>query len=256
MQKLFDTINIQQRSLYSVLQLQGFFLQFIMSVLHELTGILAHSSAQINILRMFCIHSHLKFFPKIFYGFEVWRLTRPFQNINTIILKPFLSTFSCVLRIVVLLKCRFAVKLQCYHTPQKVSRQNVLIFKAFIFPSMISISPTLLDAKHPHSITLPPPNFTVGIVLFGWQAVPFFLQTWVLVFLPKSPIFVSSDQIIFPQNTSELFSYFSTKFRRAFTCLEFNKGVFLGDLECQPTRFNVLLIVSLLTLIPEFFRSS
>ena len=43
---------------------------------------------------------------------------------------------------------------------------------------------------------LPPPCFTVGMVLVWWWVVPGFLQTWRLTFRLKSSIFVSSDQRI------------------------------------------------------------
>ena len=144
-----------------------------MSVLHALTGILANSSAQISSSWLiFCgclafTRTLIQFFPQIFYVVEVWRLTRPLQNINTIILKPLLLLAVCL------------GSLSCWNV-NLLSSGNVIAllrrfldnmswnFKAFIFPSMISISPTPLDAKDPHSITLQSPNFTVGVVLFGW----------------------------------------------------------------------------------------
>ena len=69
-----------------------------------------------------------------------------------------------------------------------------LYMAPFIVPSMIWSLPVPWEEKQPHTMILPPPNFTVGIVLFGWCAVPFLLQTWCVVWQPKSSILVSSDQ--------------------------------------------------------------
>ena len=63
-------------------------------------------------------------------------------------------------------------------------------------PSILTSLPVPATEKHPHSMMLPPPCFTVGMVLAWWWAVPGFLQTWRLAFIPKSLIFVSSDQRI------------------------------------------------------------
>ena len=59
------------------------------------------------------------------------------------------------------------------------------------FPQSWLVS-QFLPLKHLHSMTLPPPCFTVGMVLARWWAVPGFLQTWHLAF--ESSILVSSDQ--------------------------------------------------------------
>ena len=109
-----------------------------------------------------------------------------------------------------------------------------------------------LDEKHPHIIMEPPPNLSVGMVLCFLKAVPFFRQALVAVFLPNSSIFISSDQITFSQNCIPFFSYVSTNFNWSLTCLVFSKGTFLGDLEWKPVWYRALLMVSLLTLIPEW----
>ena len=71
-----------------------------------------------------------------------------------------------------------------------------LYIAAFIFPSILTSLSVPAAEKHPHSMMLPPPCFTVGMVLAWWWAVPGFLQTWRLAFTPKSSLFVSSDQRI------------------------------------------------------------
>ena len=69
----------------------------------------------------------------------------------------------------------------------------------FILPSIIWSLPVPYAEKQPHTMMFPPPNFTVGIVFLGWCAVPFLLQTWCVLWHPKSSILVSSDQTIFSQ---------------------------------------------------------
>ena len=69
-------------------------------------------------------------------------------------------------------------------------------FGLFSFPSTLTSLPVPAAEKHPHSMMLPPPGFTVGMVLGRWWAVPCFLQTWHLELRPNNSILVSSDQII------------------------------------------------------------
>ena len=57
------------------------------------------------------------------------------------------------------------------------------------FPRFWLVSQSLLAEKHPHSMMLPPPCFTVGMAAG-------FLQTWCLAFRLNSYILVSSDQRI------------------------------------------------------------
>ena len=60
-----------------------------------------------------------------------------------------------------------------------------------------SSCPCSWNPPPPHSMLLPPPCVTVGIVLGRWWAVPGFLHTYRLELTPKSSILVSSDQRIF-----------------------------------------------------------
>ena len=55
---------------------------------------------------------------------------------------------------------------------------------------------------------LPPPFFTVGMVLGWWWVVPGFLQTWRFELRPKSSILVSSNQRIFFSLSESLFDAF------------------------------------------------
>ncbi len=57
---------------------------------------------------------------------------------------------------------------------RRFSSRISLYSAAFIFPSIATSRPVPAAEKHPHSMMLPPPCFTVGTVLDRWWAVPCF----------------------------------------------------------------------------------
>ncbi len=57
---------------------------------------------------------------------------------------------------------------------RRFSSRISLYLAAFIFPSIATSRPVPAAEKHPHSMMLPPPCFTVGTVLDRWWAVPGF----------------------------------------------------------------------------------
>ncbi len=61
---------------------------------------------------------------------------------------------------------------------RRFSSRISLYLTAFIFPSIATSRPVPAAEKHPHSMMLPPPCFTVGTVLDRWWAVPGFLHTY------------------------------------------------------------------------------
>ncbi len=104
---------------------------------------------------------------------------------------------------------------------RRFSSRIFLYLAAFIFPSIATSRPVPAAEKHPHSMMLPPPCFTVGTVLDRWWAVPGFLHTYRLELRPKSYILVSSDQRVLFVTILESFRCFFSKllkrrgFRRA-----------------------------------------
>ncbi len=107
------------------------------------------------------------------------------------------SLFSCVLRVIVLLEGKPSAQSEVLSTLEKVFRPGYpCTWPHSSFPRLQPVVLSLQLKKHPHSMMLPPPCFTVGTVLDRWWAVPGFLHTYRLELRPKSSILVSSDQRI------------------------------------------------------------
>ncbi len=107
---------------------------------------------------------------------------------------------------------------------RRFSSRISLYLAAFIFPSIATSRPVPAAEKHPHSMMLPPPCFTVGTVLDRWWAVPGFLHTYCLELRPKSSILVSSDQRNLFVTILESFRCFLANSMRAFMCLAQRRG--------------------------------
>ncbi len=91
---------------------------------------------------------------------------------------------------------------------RRFSSRISLYLAAFIFPSIATSRPVPAAEKHPHSMMLPPPCFTVGTVLDRWWAVPGFLHTYRLELFGLNSILVSSDQRILQVFFSKLHAGF------------------------------------------------
>ncbi len=116
-----------------------------------------------------------------------------------IILAVCLGSLSCW-------KVNLRPSLRSWALWRRFSSRISLYLAAFIFPSIATSHPVPAAEKHPHSMMLPPPCFTVGTVLDRWWAVPGFLHTYRLELRPKSSILVSSDQrILSPSGPSGVF---------------------------------------------------
>ncbi len=81
-------------------------------------------------------------------------------------MKPLLRYFSCVLRVIVLLEGKPSAQSEVLSTLEKVFVQDIPVLVLGIhFPSIATSRPVPAAEKHPHSMMLPPPCFTVGTVL-------------------------------------------------------------------------------------------
>ena len=141
------------------------------------------------------VHSHFQISPEMFNRIQVWALAGPLKDIELSwshsfdILAVCLGSLSCW-------KMNRRPSLRSRALWSRFSSRMSLYIAAFIFPSILTSLPVPTAEKHPHRMMLPPPCFTVGMVLAWWWAAPGFLQIWRRASMPKSSIFVSSDQRI------------------------------------------------------------
>ena len=101
--------------------------------------------------------------------------------------KPLLRCLDYALMVVVLLEGEPPARSE--RSRSRFSSTITLYFAPFIFTLILTSLPVPTAEKHPHSMMLPPPCFTVGMV-------PGFLQKWRFAFRTKSSILVSSHQKI------------------------------------------------------------
>ena len=118
------------------------------------------------------VHSHFQISPEMFNRILVWALAWPLKDIHRVVLKPLLWYLGCVLRVVVLLKDEPSPQSEVKSALEQVFIQDPGYIAAFIFPSILTSLPVPAAEQHPHSMMLPPPCFTVGMVLAWWWAVP------------------------------------------------------------------------------------
>ena len=80
--------------------------------------------------------------------------------------KPLLRCLGCVLRVVILLEGETLPQSEVLSVLEQVYIKDlsVLCFAPSIFPSVLTSIPVPAAEKHPHSMMLPPPCFTVGRV--------------------------------------------------------------------------------------------
>ena len=86
-----------------------------------------------------------------------------------------------------------------------------LYFAPFIFSLTQNSLPVPAAEKQPHSLTLPPPCLTAGMVSCRWWLTPGFLETWCLELRLNSSIFATSDKrCCFSKSESPLRSLLQT----------------------------------------------
>ncbi len=153
--------------------------------------------------------------PQIFYGIKVWRLARPLQDLNVLLLEPLLCCLGHVFWVIVMLE---------YHPrPQfnALAGFNALALKVHCPFDAVQLS-CPLSRKTPPNHIVSTSKHGVGMVLMGSQAA-FLLQTRRVELMPKSWMLVSSDYNTFTQFSSESLA----NFRQACTC------AFLSSRHCR-----------------------
>ena len=179
------------------------------------------------------VNSHFQGSLEMFNWIHARALAGPLKDIH-----PLLHCLGCVLRVIVLL-VNLRSSLRSWALRTRFSLRIALCFAPFSFPSTLTSPQVPAAKKHPHSMMLPPPCFTIGIVLCRWWAVPGFLLIWHLELWPNSLILVSSDQRILFVTVWESFRCFFANFKR----------VFYVSLE-NPDRWTVAVMVVLLGASP------
>ena len=100
---------------------------------------------------------------------QVRVLAGPLKDIQRLVPKPLLRCLGCVLRVVVLLEGEPLPQSEVLSTTEQVFIKDLSV-APFRFPSILTSLPVPTTEKYLHSMMLPPPCFTVGMV-------PGFLQT-------------------------------------------------------------------------------
>ncbi len=67
----------------------------------------------IKVLRLTFVNSILRLPPQIVYGMKVWRLARPLQDLNVLLLEPLLCCLGRVFWVIVMLEYPFTTHYQC-----------------------------------------------------------------------------------------------------------------------------------------------
>ena len=103
------------------------------------------------------LHSYFQLSPEMFDQVQVRALAGPLKDIKRLVPKPILRCLGCELR--------FGVLLESEPLWSRVSSRISLCFAPFIFALILTSLPVPTAENHPHSMMLPPPCITVGMVL-------------------------------------------------------------------------------------------
>ena len=126
------------------------------------------------------VPSHFQISPKMFNRVQVWlwlghsrTFTELSQSHSFVILAVCLGSLSCW-------KMNLRPSLRSRALLEQVFIKDLSVHCWIHLSSILTSLPVPAAEKHPHSMMLPPPCFTVGMVLgyTRWWAVPGFLQTW------------------------------------------------------------------------------
>ena len=110
------------------------------------------------------LHSHFHVSPEMFDRVQVRALDGPLEDIHRLVPKPLLRCLGCVLRVVVLLEGEPSLQSEVLIALEQVHQGSLCTLLCSSFPRSWTSLPIPAAEKHPHSMMLPPPCFTTGIV--------------------------------------------------------------------------------------------
>ena len=114
------------------------------------------------------VNSNLQVFQQILNGIQVWALARPLKDFHILVLKPFQCCPGCMLGVIVLLEHKSSLQSEVFCFLQQVLLKDLPVFGSIHCSLHLYKSPSpCIPEKHPRTMMLPPPCFTVGMVLDG-----------------------------------------------------------------------------------------
>src|SRR5436305_9650085 len=132
----------------------------------------------------------------------------------------------------------FTLKSHVLSVPMNSSSKISRYSSPSILPSILQYFPIPNEPIQPHTITEPPPNFTVGLICCGCKDKFGSLQHHSLPSEPKIKNLLSSDHTTFHQSSMVQLRYFLANFFLAILCHFKSNGFFFLTLAARPCLFN------------------
>ena len=116
------------------------------------------------------LYNYCQVSPEMFDQVQGMALAGPLKVIQRLVPKPLLCCLGCVLRVVVLMEGEPSPQSEVLSALEQVFTKDLCTFLCSFFPSILTSLPVSAAEKHPHSMMLPPPCFTIGMVPGLFQA--------------------------------------------------------------------------------------
>ncbi len=185
---------------------------------------LQRSDVSFQVLGLLLGNTEFQLPPYIFYWVQVWRLARPLQDLEMLLMEPILSCPCCVFGVIVMLKLPATTHLQCSYWGKEVVGQNLAIHDPLHPPinTMESSCPLCWKAPPKHDVSAP--------MLHGWDGV---LGIVLILLLPPntaSGIYTKKLYfcLIWPHDLLPcllwIIQMYLALFRRAWTCAGLSRG--------------------------------
>ncbi len=193
-------------------------------------------------------NSNLQFPPQTFYGIKVWRLARPLQDLNVLLLEPLLCCLGRVFWVIVMLEYPSTTHFQC---PGRLQCLALTIHCPIHRPFDAVQLSCPLSRKTPPKHNVSTSMFDGGDGVLG-----------VIGSIPPPPNTVSwvdakelDFGLFWPQHFHPVLLWIIANFRRACTCAFLSRGTLQALQDFSPSRRSVLPIVFLVTMVPAALRS-